>query len=79
MRFAYQILIHTPLWAFLLLAYLVWQGIKAMRPRTVTVQRSLIMPAISARLNIPAEHSSKVPLSSVLLVSAIAAASATSR
>jgi hypothetical protein len=26
MRFAYQILIHTPPWAFLLLAYLVWQG-----------------------------------------------------
>lgn len=46
MRFAYQILIHTPLWVWPLLAYLIWQGIKAMRPRKVTVQRSLIMPAI---------------------------------
>jgi uncharacterized protein DUF6622 len=46
MQFAYQILIHTPLWVWPLLAYLVWQGIKAMRPRKVTVHRSLIMPAI---------------------------------
>jgi hypothetical protein len=46
MKFAYQILIHTPLWVFPLFAYLVWQGIKAMRPRTTTIWRSLIVPAI---------------------------------
>jgi hypothetical protein len=46
MRFAYQILIHTPLWVFPLFGYLVWQGIKAMRPRTTTIGRSLIVPAI---------------------------------
>jgi hypothetical protein len=46
MNFAYQILIHTPLWVFPLFAYLVWQGIKAMRPRTTTIWRSLIVPAI---------------------------------
>jgi hypothetical protein len=46
MTFAYQILIHTPLWVFPLFAYLVWQGIKAMRPRTTTIWRSLIVPAI---------------------------------
>jgi hypothetical protein len=46
MNFAYQILIHTPLWVFPLLAYLVWQGIKATRPRTTTIWRSLIVPAI---------------------------------
>jgi hypothetical protein len=46
MQFAWQILIHTPLWVFPLFAYLVWQGIKAMRPRTVTVQRSLIVPMV---------------------------------
>src|ERR1700745_2987642 len=46
MKFAWQILTHTPLWAFALLAFLVWQGIKAMRPRTVTVWRSLIVPAV---------------------------------
>ena len=33
MTFAYQILIHTPLWVLALFAYLVWQGIKAMQPR----------------------------------------------
>jgi hypothetical protein len=46
MRFAYQILIHTPPWAFLLLAYLVWQGIKATRPRSTTIWRSLIVPLV---------------------------------
>jgi len=46
MTFAYQILIHTPIWVFPLFAYLVWQGIKAMRPRTTTIWRSLIVPAI---------------------------------
>jgi hypothetical protein len=46
MNFAYQILIHTPVWVFPLFAYLVWQGIKAMRPRTTTIWRSLIVPLI---------------------------------
>jgi hypothetical protein len=46
MQFAWQTLIHTPLWVFPLFAYLVWQGIKAMRPRTATVGRSLIVPIV---------------------------------
>src|SRR5450631_2006062 len=46
MTFAYQIVIHTPFWVFPLFAYLVWQGIKAMRPRTTTIWRSLIVLAI---------------------------------
>jgi hypothetical protein len=46
MKFAWQILIHTPIWVFPLFAYLVWLGIKATRPRTVTIWRSLIVPAV---------------------------------
>ena len=46
MTFAYQILIHTPLWVFVLLAYLVWQGIKAMQPRNVPIWRALIVPVV---------------------------------
>ena len=46
MQFAYRILIHTPIWVFPLFAYLVWQGIKAMRPRTTTIWRALIVPAV---------------------------------
>ena len=46
MKFAWQILTHTPIWAFVLLAWLIWVGIKAMRPRTVTIWRSLIVPAV---------------------------------
>jgi hypothetical protein len=46
MQFAVGIITHTPLWAWILLAYLVWQGIKAMQPRTSTIWRALIVPAI---------------------------------
>lgn len=46
MTFAYEILIHTPPWVWLLLAYLVWQGIKAMRPRMVPIWRALIVPVV---------------------------------
>jgi len=46
MKFAWQILTHTPIWVFPLFAYLVWLGIKARRPRTVTIWRSLIVPAV---------------------------------
>jgi uncharacterized protein DUF6622 len=46
MKFAWQILTHTPIWVFPLFAYLVWLGIKAMRPRTVTIWRSLIVPVV---------------------------------
>ena len=37
MIFAYQILIHTPLWVWILLAFLVWQGIKSMQPRKAPI------------------------------------------
>ncbi|KJC43707.1 hypothetical protein UP09_17195 [Bradyrhizobium sp. LTSP885] len=46
MQFAYGVLTHTPLWVFVLLAYLVWQGFKAMQPRTTTIWRALIVPAV---------------------------------
>jgi hypothetical protein len=46
MKFALGIVTHTPLWAWALLAYLVWQGFKGMQPRTTTIWRALIVPAI---------------------------------
>jgi len=46
MQFAYGVLTHTPRWVFVLLAYLVWQGIKAMQPRTTTIWRALIVPLV---------------------------------
>ena len=46
MTFAYQILTHTPLWVFALFAYLVWQGIQAMEPRTTPIWRALIVPVV---------------------------------
>jgi hypothetical protein len=46
MIFAYQILIHTPLWVWILLAYLIWQGIQSMQPRKVPIWRALILPVV---------------------------------
>ncbi|MDA9526245.1 hypothetical protein XI06_39385 [Bradyrhizobium sp. CCBAU 11434] len=46
MMFVYQILIHTPPWVWILLAYLVWQGIKAMQTRKAPIWRALIVPVV---------------------------------
>jgi len=46
MMFVYQILVHTPPWVWILFAYLVWQGIKSMQPRTVPIWRALIVPVV---------------------------------
>ena len=46
MTFVYQILTHTPPWVWILLAYLVWQGIRAMQPRTTPIGRALIVPVV---------------------------------
>lgn len=46
MTFAYQVLIHTPVWVWILFAYLVWQGVQAMQPRTTPIWRALIVPVV---------------------------------
>ncbi|MBR1091147.1 hypothetical protein JQ621_27135 [Bradyrhizobium manausense] len=46
MMFVYQILVHTPPWVWILLAYLVWQGIKSMQPRKAPIWRALIVPIV---------------------------------
>jgi uncharacterized protein DUF6622 len=46
MPFAVGVLTHTPIWVFALFAYLVWQGIKALQPRTQSMWRLLIVPAV---------------------------------
>src|SRR6201995_2585935 len=46
MQFAIGVITHTPIWVWALLAYLVWQGIKAMQPRTSSIWRALIVPMI---------------------------------
>lgn len=39
-------LTHTPVWVYVLLAYLVWIGIEARRPGTVGLARLAIIPAL---------------------------------
>ena len=46
MQTAFRILANTPIWVFVLLAYLVWQGLQALRTRTQAVWRMLIVPLV---------------------------------
>jgi hypothetical protein len=46
MPYVLGVLTHTPPWVFLLFAYLVWQGIRALQPRTQSIWRLLIVPLI---------------------------------
>lgn len=41
-----EILAHTPVWVWLLLAFLISRGAAAMRPREVSPSRVLIVPAV---------------------------------
>jgi hypothetical protein len=43
---ALRILVNTPLWVWPLLAYLIWQGAQALRPRTQPIWRVLIVPLV---------------------------------
>jgi len=44
--FVVQMLAHTPPYVFVLLAYLVWQGVLSLRTRRRTVWRMLIVPGL---------------------------------
>jgi hypothetical protein len=46
MQIAVRILANTPVWVFVLLAYLIWQGWQGLRPRTQPIWRMLIVPLV---------------------------------
>lgn len=46
MTFVMHMLAHTPLYVFVLLAYLVWQGALSLRTRERAVWRMLIVPGL---------------------------------
>jgi hypothetical protein len=46
MPFAVEVVRNTPAWVFLLLGFLVWQGVKARRVRTLAIWRPFIVPVI---------------------------------
>ena len=46
MQIAVRILINTPVWVFVLLAYLIWQGWQARQKRTQAIWRMLIVPLV---------------------------------
>jgi len=46
MIFVVQMLAHTPPYVFVLLAYLVWQGVRSLRTRQQSIWRMLIVPGL---------------------------------
>lgn len=46
MPFLFAVLIHTPPWVYAILAYLIVMGVRGMRPRTLSLVRVFITPAI---------------------------------
>jgi hypothetical protein len=46
MNLIFGIISGTPLWVWLLLAFLVWQGMQATRPQTIAIWRALLLPVI---------------------------------
>jgi len=44
--FVYEVLIHTPIWVWVLLAFIVSRGVASLRPRIVAPSRALIVPAV---------------------------------
>ena len=52
MHRAAVLLSHTPLWAFALLAYLIWQGVASFDVRTVPVWRALVVPSMFIALGL---------------------------
>jgi hypothetical protein len=52
MRLVINILSNTPIWAYVLFIYLVWQGIGGLRTRTIALWRALLVPTIFLGLGI---------------------------
>jgi hypothetical protein len=46
MNYPIEIITHTPTWVWLLLAFLVYRGLAALKPREVQPSRALIVPLI---------------------------------
>jgi len=44
--FVYEVLIHTPIWVWVLLALLVSRGLASLRPRDIAPSRALIVPVV---------------------------------
>jgi hypothetical protein len=53
MTFLIQMLAHTPPYVFVLLAYLIWQGVLSLRTRRQSVRRMLIVPGLFIAMALP--------------------------
>jgi hypothetical protein len=51
-QYAIHILSDTPPWAFALLVYLIWQGVRSLKVRTMPMWRALLVPALFIALGL---------------------------
>jgi len=73
----YQILTHTPVYVWAILAFLVYRGVLAARDREITVARMLVIPVLMLALSLQAIASQFGLASVALLAWAVAAAAVT--
>lgn len=52
MQIILQAIKHTPLWVYILLIYLTWVGIKALKPNTVSLNKLFVLPLVFSVLSI---------------------------
>ncbi|WP_326929150.1 hypothetical protein [Citrobacter sp. RHBSTW-00671] len=45
-EFVVAMLVHTPVWVYVLLVFLLFRGIKARIPATVTLEKLALIPAL---------------------------------
>lgn len=45
-EFVVAMLVHTPVWVYVLLVFLLFRGIKARVPATVTLEKLALIPAL---------------------------------
>lgn len=74
MTFLVQMLLHTPVYVYVLLAWLVWRGLLSLRLRTVALWRLFIVPSVFAATGLSIIWRANVGFPGVVawLVSAVA-------
>lgn len=51
LQIVFQIVVNTPLWVWPLMAYVVWVGVKGLRPRTLPFWRLAVLPTVGVILS----------------------------
>jgi len=67
MQLAFGILKNTPIWVYVLFAYLIWMGLQGLKPRRLPLWRVALVPAIFIIWGITGLLGRPVPMETLLL------------